>query len=911
MKKRALSLLLATVMILSTLVIIPVTAETNTFNANDATPKITTLADLNAFDEAVEDGNTFAGTTIQLAADIELTSDFKGIGTNDGGKKGFGGIFDGQGHTITMNGHTASKSWEGQLFPFLDGSSHVEIKDLNLDGNMNITNGCGSASVLVGRTFASETIIENVHISVDVETSGGMIDTMGVFIYDLRSDVAFENVTLKGCVYDGEIKFNNGAKWVAGFIGISTWGRKTTSLTLQDCIYAGTIHNYDKSATEFNAAFLGDVKSDSVGANIMIKDCYSIGTIDFAGSGDKPSNCNSGVVIGQLRGTKHNVKLENVYYVNIKKLNGSEDDMPLVGALDNGATVTTDNVSAMSKEAIAALTASAFSNTSTMTVKVADEDYAYYPAPAGLVEKGWVASLMVSLKNTFDANANEPVITTLADLEAFDAAIEGGNFFRGKTVKLNGDITLPSDFTGIGVDNNGAKGFGGIFDGQGHTITMSGHGKTAGWTGALFTFTTGDSATIKNLNVDGNMKISSNGTNNGSAVLLGRPLTSEVIIENVHISVDVELATNFDTFGVFIYDLRADTKYTNIEIKGCVYDGTITCKNQASYITTFIGNVQGNQAKPITIKDCVYAGTMYFNDASVSRYSGGFIGDVKSSNNTTININDCYSIGTMKFVGTGTASNDNNGVIFGNISGSTLNVSNFYYVDIQKFSKDENMNINGTGTVTKATNVVAKTKAEIAALTASAFSNDSTMKIGNTNGLNLYYPCPEGLVTDNGWIPSLCYVTGDAAVLGAQIRCTEAGDQYSGIRFVSVFKRDKVEGAQTADANFGIILIAKNNLNNIEGAVTVDSLVAAGGINIQATSADESVDGYYRVNAVVYEISSANYKDEIVAYTYVDGELVGESVTRSIYQVAELCLKDVNATEAQKNFCKTIVPTND
>jgi hypothetical protein len=106
------------------------------------------------------------------------------------------------------------------------------------------------------------------------------------------------------------------------------------------------------------------------------------------------------------------------------------------------------------------------------------------------------------------------------------------------------------------------------------------------------------------------------------------------------------------------------------------------------------------------------------------------------------------------------------------------------------------------------------------------------MKIGNTNGLNLYYPCPEGLVTDNGWIPSLCYVTGDAAVLGAQIRCTEAGDQYSGIRFVSVFKKDKVEGAQTADANFGIILIAKNNLNNIEGAVTVDSLVAAGGINM-------------------------------------------------------------------------------
>ena len=97
----------------------------------------------------------------------------------------------------------------------------------------------------------------------------------------------------------------------------------------------------------------------------------------------------------------------------------------------------------------------------------------------------------------------------------------------------------------------------------------------------------------------------------------------------------------------------------------------------------------------------------------------------------------------------------------------------------------------------------------------------------------------------------------------------------------------------------------------IEGSVTVNSLMAAGGINVQATSADESVDGYYRVNAVVYEIAADNYKDEIVAYTYVDGVLVGESVTRSIYQVAELCLKDANATAAQKAFCATIVPTND
>ena len=297
---------------------------------------------------------------------------------------------------------------------------------------------------------------------------------------------------------------------------------------------------------------------------------------------------------------------------------------------------------------------------------------------------------VTAASNTFNANDASPVITTLADLEAFDAAIEGGNFFTGKTVKLAGDITLPSTFTGIGADKSGAKGFGGIFDGQGHTITMSGHGKTAGWTGALFTFTEngGSSATIKNLKVDGNMKITSNGTNNGSAVLLGRPLTSEVIIENVQISVDVELATNFDTFGAFIYDLRGGTTYTNVTIKGCVFDGTITCKNQANFIAGFIGNVQGDAKKSVTVQDCIYAGTMKFYDSSVAGYSACFVADVKQNDDTYVTIKDCYSIGTMTYVGSGTI--DTNGVIVGKI-GANHNVTaeNVYYVDIQKFGKDE------------------------------------------------------------------------------------------------------------------------------------------------------------------------------------------------------------------------------
>lgn len=517
-------------------------------------------------------------------------------------------------------------------------------------------------------------------------------------------------------------------------------------------------------------------------------------------------------------------------------------------------------------------------------------------------------------ENTFNANDAEPVITTLEDLNNFDKAIEDGNYFTGKTVKLAGNIELPSTFTGIGAQD---KGFGGIFDGQGHTITMSGHTQTGGWDGALFVCTQkgGSSATIKNLNLNGTMKMTGGADSGRSSILLRRPYTPELLIENVHISVDVAVDANLDTLGAFIGDLNwSGIVYTNILIKGCVYDGTMTCNKQGSYATGFVGYTSGtNNERHLTIQDCVYAGKVEFKDKDTSRFSSGFIGAIAGGSNQSFTIKDCYSIGTMTFV-EGTAG-DPNGIVIGQIqnAGATINIENVYYVDIKEHGGSENVPVVGqakNSATYNATNVVAKTKAEIAALTTGAFSNNSTMtfKTAKVDNVNLYYPAPAGLVT-KGWLPSLSVVSGNATVLGAQIRCTGAEDDYSGIRFVSVFNKSAVTGAQTTDANFGIILIAKSKLDTMEGDVTIANLKAAGGIDIQATNATE-VGDYYRVNAVVYDIDSENYEDEIVAYTYVGEALVGESVTRSIYEVAELCLKDANATEAQKTFCATIVPTN-
>ena len=76
MKKKILSLLLAAVMVLSMMVVVPITAsaEGNTFSdsnyANTETFTISTAEDLVAFAASVYNGKSYSGKTVNVAADI-------------------------------------------------------------------------------------------------------------------------------------------------------------------------------------------------------------------------------------------------------------------------------------------------------------------------------------------------------------------------------------------------------------------------------------------------------------------------------------------------------------------------------------------------------------------------------------------------------------------------------------------------------------------------------------------------------------------------------------------------------------------------------------------------------------------------------------------------------------------------
>ena len=200
------------------------------------------------------------------------------------------------------------------------------------------------------------------------------------------------------------------------------------------------------------------------------------------------------------------------------------------------------------------------------------------------------------------------VISTAADMAAFEAAVEGGNNFSGQTVKLAADITLPSDWDGIGARSD--KPFKGTFDGQGYTITMSGHSDKGGTSvGALFNMVNG--ATVKNFRMTGSMTLTSATSFTGAVIGCS---TGNVTVQDVHCSVNITGDGRVVYAGGLVGVLH---NYENATIlfDGCIFDGTMNFKNGASEIGGFLGytgNMSAGQDKKVTIKNCVYAGTMTF-----------------------------------------------------------------------------------------------------------------------------------------------------------------------------------------------------------------------------------------------------------------------------------------------------------
>ena len=172
-------------------------------------------------------------------------------------------------------------------------------------------------------------------------------------------------------------------------------------------------------------------------------------------------------------------------------------------------------------------------------------------------------------------------------------ANNSNGYFTGKTVKLDADISVTRMAGGSGHE------FTGTFDGQGHTLTVSYQNNNGTVRTAPFSYVNG--ATIQNLVVAGDIT----GTASRAAGIVGETGNSLSHVTNCVSSVNISGGSY--TGGISVGG--------NVEITGCVFNGTITGTNMS-------GGFVGYSNSVLVISDCLFApqegssivgGTFYYN----------------------------------------------------------------------------------------------------------------------------------------------------------------------------------------------------------------------------------------------------------------------------------------------------------
>ena len=266
MKKRALSLLMAFVMVLSLLPTAAFAAETDVsalpeFSEGADTStiqkfKISSADSLKALATAVKDndGNgayNLKGLTFYLANDIELSGTWTPISDVAYPADAFAGTFDGNGHTISgLNGSNG-------LFGFVNGAT---IKNLKVEGTISgSTTGIGG---IVGKTQGP--------------------------------------VTIDSCVFSGKISASYTETTKANGIGGIVGRVNNGTLKIFNCMNIGDVQATGTCGRN-GMIRVGGVLGLSAKSGTIIKSCYSSGTISdkpcggitgaLTNSGSKIKNC--------------------------------------------------------------------------------------------------------------------------------------------------------------------------------------------------------------------------------------------------------------------------------------------------------------------------------------------------------------------------------------------------------------------------------------------------------------------------------------------------------------------------------------------------------------------------------------------------------------------------------------------
>ena len=267
---------------------------------------IASKEDLEELATIVDGGDSFEGKF------FKLTSDISGV-TNVIGKMNTGcfkGNFDGNDKTVTLNVDATDTDNCNGLFSYNEGT----IKNLNIDGTANCTNGEFPRAGSICGVNGQNGVIENCHNNASV--FAGKNDAFTSYAGGI---CAANFGIILNCSNTGNVKATGNQINLGGICGDNSGANEDEIGKVNNSYNFG---NISIEGNNFSSVNIGGI-SATYGQGEFVN-CYSCGTID---NGFNASN----KYIGGLIGYGENVTVYNCFYDNSKTEKGLGKDEEIVG----------------------------------------------------------------------------------------------------------------------------------------------------------------------------------------------------------------------------------------------------------------------------------------------------------------------------------------------------------------------------------------------------------------------------------------------------------------------------------------------------------------------------------------------------------------------------------------------------
>ena len=600
MKKRIGYILLILCMVLVVLPMTVFAAEDGSIFASgdgeseDTAYTIATLAQLEAFRDSVNnDSESYAGKYIKLTADIDMSETYgagKGkdgtyaswtpIGvfagmdgnTDNPGAKPFKGTFDGNGYVIEVYINTTADN-QG-LFAYVGAGGTV--KNLGIAGEITGKNRVGG---VVG--YIDSGTVTNCYNTGAV---GGSALVGGVV-----GGLSGRPAVVENCYNTGAVSGTGSGGSIGGVVGFLLNG------TVENCYNTGKVSG---DITVSEGSYVGGIVGYmNAGA---VENCYSTGLISGLTAG----------AVGTVVGYMNTGTVTNCYYLYASSLRG----------IGYGNDTTTQ------------LTSTEFKDQDKFTGFDFDDTWemnTFLGRP--ILQANPEITITIEGDGTFD---NPFEIPDLAALEAFRNAVNSGNDFKDRFIKLTEDIDMLEKYgagkgkdgtyaswTPIGYDS---KRFRGTFDGNGHVIDV--YINTTADNQGLFGCVSGDGA-VKNLGIAGEITgknyvggvvgymysgtygVVENCYNTGAVRggytvggvvggLSGRP----AVVENCY---NTGTVSGVDCVGGVVGQMRDGVAGDGVAVENCYNTGAVSGDTSGD---TIVGGVVGRLYEG-TVTNCYYLDT--------------------------------------------------------------------------------------------------------------------------------------------------------------------------------------------------------------------------------------------------------------------------------------------------------------